>query len=403
MSGAQPPARPADPQGVTLAACLIVRDAATTLPRCLAGLAGRVDELIVHDTGSTDGSREIARSLGARVLEGHWDDDFARARNGVLAAASADWVLSLDADEQALLDRPRLDAVLAAPGTPALLAVEFDDHAPVTTGTSTHSTVRLFRRAGARWVGRVHEWVEHDAGERWAPCDPAALRLAHDGYADPVTAAAKAARNVRIGWTEVEQLRADPDTAPARLARAVLDLGRSLVAAGDPTHAVPALEAARLLAPGTGLWARATDHLARVRLQQGEFAVAEELAGALRDWGADPRYCDWLVAQALAQTGRPARAAALLAGIDALHDPAGHRLDLGQVLELLALAHALSGDPAAALPAMLAAMAGHGRIAGRGELVRGWWGAGSMPDLLAELHRTGGRYTAQAERELLGG
>ena len=46
-----------------LSACLIVKDEAANLPRCLASLQGFVDEIVVVDTGSTDDTVRIARDI----------------------------------------------------------------------------------------------------------------------------------------------------------------------------------------------------------------------------------------------------------------------------------------------------------------------------------------------------
>src|SRR5207302_9427841 len=86
-------------RGKLLAAALIVKDEERLLPACLDSLQGFVDEIVVSDTGSTDSTRETARAAGPRVIEGYWDDDFARARNAALDACDAHWVLSIDADE----------------------------------------------------------------------------------------------------------------------------------------------------------------------------------------------------------------------------------------------------------------------------------------------------------------
>src|SRR3954471_21348325 len=82
-----------------LSACLIVRDEERDLPRCLAALASVADEIVVHDTGSTDRTREIAKAAGATVIDGTWTDDFAAARNTALAACTGEWILHVDADE----------------------------------------------------------------------------------------------------------------------------------------------------------------------------------------------------------------------------------------------------------------------------------------------------------------
>ena len=58
---------PANPPPL-ITACMIVRDEAAHLPDCLASLRGLTDDIVVVDTGSTDGSPEVARRLGAAVL-----------------------------------------------------------------------------------------------------------------------------------------------------------------------------------------------------------------------------------------------------------------------------------------------------------------------------------------------
>jgi len=82
-----------------LSLCMIVRDEEQRLSGCLRSVDGLVDEVVVVDTGSADGTVELARSLGCRVLEHPWQDDFAAARNIALAEARGTFILVLDADE----------------------------------------------------------------------------------------------------------------------------------------------------------------------------------------------------------------------------------------------------------------------------------------------------------------
>ncbi|MCX5949758.1 MAG: glycosyltransferase, partial [Cyanobacteria bacterium] len=64
-----------------LSLSMIVRDEAARLERCLASVAGFVDEIIVVDTGSQDDTIAIARAWGATVHQRPWPGDFAAARN----------------------------------------------------------------------------------------------------------------------------------------------------------------------------------------------------------------------------------------------------------------------------------------------------------------------------------
>lgn len=78
---------------------MIVKDGAAGLRRCLESVKGVVDRITIGDTGSSDETIAIAKEFGATVIDVPWHEDFAHARNLVLARAACDWVLMLDADE----------------------------------------------------------------------------------------------------------------------------------------------------------------------------------------------------------------------------------------------------------------------------------------------------------------
>lgn len=81
-----------------LSLIVIARNEEASIGRCLRS-ASFVDEMVVVDNGSTDKTVEIARSLGARVIETADWPGFGPQKNRALDAATGDWVLSLDADE----------------------------------------------------------------------------------------------------------------------------------------------------------------------------------------------------------------------------------------------------------------------------------------------------------------
>jgi tetratricopeptide (TPR) repeat protein len=87
-----------------LSLVMIVRDEAEMAPAFLESVRGLWDELIVVDTGSNDGTQQLFRDGGAKVLSFSWINDFAAARNVSLAHATGDWVLVLDADERVSAD-----------------------------------------------------------------------------------------------------------------------------------------------------------------------------------------------------------------------------------------------------------------------------------------------------------
>ena len=83
-----------------LSLCMIVKNEAENLRRCLDSVKEVVDEMIVMDTGSTDDTIAIAQSYGAIVPSYDWQGNFSDARNEALKYVTGDWVLVLDADEE---------------------------------------------------------------------------------------------------------------------------------------------------------------------------------------------------------------------------------------------------------------------------------------------------------------
>ncbi len=81
-----------------ISAVVITKNEEANLPECLAALAW-ADEILVVDSFSTDATVELARKLGARVVQ-HPFQDYAAQRNFAQSQATHDWVLFVDADER---------------------------------------------------------------------------------------------------------------------------------------------------------------------------------------------------------------------------------------------------------------------------------------------------------------
>src|SRR5690606_4850403 len=81
-----------------LSVIIITKNEALNIGECIASVSF-ADEIIVVDSGSTDQTREIAQELGAKVTLADWPG-FGQQKNRALDLASAEWVLSIDADER---------------------------------------------------------------------------------------------------------------------------------------------------------------------------------------------------------------------------------------------------------------------------------------------------------------
>ena len=123
-----------------ISATIITHNEAKNIARAIRSLSV-ADEIIVIDAESSDDTREIAASLGARVVIHPWTG-FAAQKNLAIIQARHDWILSLDADEE-------LDA---------------EAQASIERWKTTEPTAAGFRLARrARYLGR---WILHSG---WYP------------------------------------------------------------------------------------------------------------------------------------------------------------------------------------------------------------------------------------------
>jgi glycosyltransferase involved in cell wall biosynthesis len=81
---------------------------AKNLPRCLDHLLW-ADDVVLIDSNSTDGTPEIARAYGARVVNFMWNGQWPKKRNWALREAPMkyEWILMVDADEWVMPDLAR--------------------------------------------------------------------------------------------------------------------------------------------------------------------------------------------------------------------------------------------------------------------------------------------------------
>jgi glycosyltransferase involved in cell wall biosynthesis len=190
-----------------LSAAMIMRDEAITLPDCLSSLQDVADEVVIVDTGSVDGSVELARSFGAHVLQQPWRGSFSEPRNLGLEHVRGDWVLYVDADERVRpIARERLVERLQSAREVALriLLRPFAHATP-------YFEYRLWRNdPRIRFRGVMHERVVDDiklvgVQDRMAIGDWPELALDHVGYDGDQRA--KHGRNLPL---LEEQLRREP-------------------------------------------------------------------------------------------------------------------------------------------------------------------------------------------------
>jgi|GEM_PF-1718505 tetratricopeptide (TPR) repeat protein len=294
-------------------AAVLVRDEKERIVRCLNSLLAAVDEIVVIDTGSCDGTVDQVRALfpGVKLVEIGWDNDFAAARNAGLKHCSGEWVLWVDADEYLHPDdvpNVRTAAGLFRGHAPAaLLCIGQINELRKGDARTNYSMVRMFETDRPfRFFGRVHEQVEYagesaygnangsaagsaagasveaaSAAENTAGSTAGAavhlsvrIRVFHDGYAPEVMRDKnKWQRNIEL----LKQSIAEDSENPAWW----FFLARETMGLGDRELALDFFRTAERLAEREPAFARKTEmymHMAGI-------------CSAGQDWTAAEQYC----------------------------------------------------------------------------------------------------------------
>lgn len=214
------------PSGQTVCLCMIVRNEASVIRRCLASVRPLIDCWLVVDTGSIDGTQEIVRDdlgdLPGSLIERPWSD-FGHNRSEALSLARplADYSLIVDADDVFELDEnSHLPTLWAESYT-----IDIRD-----VGVSYRRLQLVTNALPWRYIGVLHEYL---ACEDAQTSDHLALvmRRNHDGARrrDPETYRRDAALLTHAVETE---------TDPFLLSRYTFYLAQSYRDCGDRDGAV---------------------------------------------------------------------------------------------------------------------------------------------------------------------
>ena len=149
-----------------MAVIILCRNEAKNIVACIQS-AAFADETVVIDSGSTDGTQELARENGAKVIDRPMDENgFAGQRNFALTQTNAEWVFYLDADERILPPAAKEIRDIVAKNEMTACRVKrlnivfgqlmrFGGHGP-------DYVTRLFPRKNVTWRGVVHESPQTD-------------------------------------------------------------------------------------------------------------------------------------------------------------------------------------------------------------------------------------------------
>lgn len=184
-----------------ITACSIVKNEARNIARSIESYKNAVDEIIIVDTGSTDKTVEICKSLGINPLFYKWDNDFSSAKNYAIDHAKGDWIIFLDADEWFVpnLKRTLIDQILDQIGSKVDGIILTMKQIDIGTNNifTTEVAIRIFKNLPEiRYKGNIHERIMNGNNElTLARCPD--LQVYHSGYSRELLGK-KAERNLSL-------------------------------------------------------------------------------------------------------------------------------------------------------------------------------------------------------------
>ena len=216
---------------ISISACAIMRDEMVHAEAWLNNVRSFATEIIVVDTGSQDGTRELlAQQADVKLIHYEWQNDFAQAKNMALQAAACDWIVFTDADE--CFYRPENIQEYLRQVNNQSLDVLFCpiDNIDVDTDELIGSDVvyRIMRNhVGIRYMGAVHEQLAKGS-EPWQNIEytvaDRVLAIRHTGYSARVVAK-KHQRNYAI-LRQVMEHSSTPEMYYGFLSESLLGLER---------------------------------------------------------------------------------------------------------------------------------------------------------------------------------
>jgi len=191
-----------------LSVAILFKNEIRCIERCLKSLLPLKErfscEIVMADTGSSDGSRTVAEQYADKVIDFPWIDDFSAARNAALDHCSGRWTLTIDCDEWLDPDADELTEFLCSADSERreLAGVVVRNYTePGLTAYGDAIAPRMVRMAaGPRYRGAIHEAPVFAVKPRDALLPRTILH--HDGYVmlneNSEEGSAKRARNTTL-------------------------------------------------------------------------------------------------------------------------------------------------------------------------------------------------------------
>ncbi|MGB4660449.1 MAG: glycosyltransferase [Mobilitalea sp.] len=192
--------------------CMIVKDEAKILDKCLQELVLFGYEIIIVDTGSTDETKTIAYQYTDKVFDYIWQQDFAAARNYAAEQAGQEYILSIDSDEIVTkADKTELEAEIRKHPKDIGRLCRINDYSRGKEIYSSKERVsRLYSKEYYHYEGRIHEQIVSLKGNANVFYD-IPIEMRHVGYeGDLNIRKLKTQRNINLLIIQMELEGEDP-------------------------------------------------------------------------------------------------------------------------------------------------------------------------------------------------
>ncbi len=202
--------------GPNLSVCMIVKNEEQNLKELAAQIPGEQVELIVVDTGSSDGTLSFLKENDINTYHYQWNNDFSAARNFSLNQSDKPWLLWLDADDRlpdGFWEQVRqITNSRENQNIDSSCAYRFIVESPRDTGErEAFRQIRLFpNNKGIQFTGKVHEQLGTSLKEKNIPVEDVDITIIHTGYELSENREKKLNRNFTLMQDEIKEHPKDP-------------------------------------------------------------------------------------------------------------------------------------------------------------------------------------------------
>lgn len=223
-----------------ISVCIITKNEQDNLKECLTRLKPFGFEIVVVDTGSTDASRETARTFTPAVYDFPWCDDFSAARNFAASKASNEYIFMLDTDEfiEALDKDLLMSLIRKNPDKIGRIHRKNPFEGTEEEMSADERISRIFSKKLYHYEGRIHEQLTAVSArtDAYPKTYDAPVYTLHHGYIDRETQMKKANRNLKLLLEELSEHQDD--------AYLLYQIGKSYHSLGQYEASIPYFERA---------------------------------------------------------------------------------------------------------------------------------------------------------------